>query len=75
MKKLDKLFEYSYFEKVEDGLYAVSLEESEPKEPKSAKGMLKVLGLSELYKPLYDLEKEDKLEMVVDDRSLIVKCK
>ena len=56
MKKLDKLFEYSYFEKVEDGLYAVSLEESEPKEPKSAKGMLKVLGLSELYKPLYDLE-------------------
>ena len=75
MKKLKKLFEYTYFEKVEKGLYYVSLEETQKKEPKSVKGMLKVLGYLDLYKPLSDLEKEGKLEMVVDDRALIVKCK
>ena len=75
MKYLDELVEYTYFEKVEDGLYYVSLDDSESKEPQSAKGMLKVLHLLEHYKPLLHLQKQGKLEMVVDDRALVVKCK
>ena len=74
-KYLDELFDYSEFNKIENGLYYVSLTDEETREPQSPKGMLKVLGMLEFYKPLQELEKNDKIEMVVDDRALIIKSK
>ena len=74
-KYLDELFDYSEFNKIENGLYYVSLTDEETREPQSPKGMLEVLRMLEFYKPLQDLEKNDKIEMVVDDRALIIKSK
>jgi len=71
LRTLDTMFR-RYFEKQTDTLYAIWLHDDEPKEPKTVKGMLKLLYLDEYQQVIQELVEAGLITATVDDRALII---
>ena len=71
MENLKELLN-EHFENLGDNVWAEWLNDNQTKEPQNARGMLKALKLFDECKSLLS---DDRVNLVVDDRALIVNLK